>query len=157
MSPVRKSTVAVWLTLITVVMTGCAHLRGTFEEPQVRLTSFRILPADGMEQQFEIGLKIANPNRVALKVVGMSYRLKLRDYDIVNGVANDIPEIPAYSEAPVTLLASVNLMGGVRLIRSIMNDPDDSIAYLLSMKLDMSSALLPSVRLEEKGVIALTR
>ncbi len=143
--------------LVLLFALGCAHLRSDFEEPQVRLTSLRMLPTQDLEQQFEIGLKLSNPNASPLNLVGMSYRLKLRDFDILNGVARDIPEIPGYSEVPVTLLASVNLLGGVRLIRSLLSEPDGSIEFLLSMKLDIDSALLPSVRLEEKGAIALTR
>ncbi len=143
--------------LILLFASGCAHLRMDFEEPEVKLTSLRMLPHEGLEQRFEIGLKVSNPNRVALNLVGMSYRLELRDYDILSGVARDIPEIPAYAEVPVVLYASVNLIGGMRLIRSLLAEPDDSIEYLLSMKLDIDSTLLPSVRLEEKGAIALTR
>lgn len=152
-----SGTIKTGLLLVLLLALGCAHLTSDFEEPQVRLTSLRMLPTQDLEQQFEIGLKLSNPNASSLNLAGMSYRLKLRDFDILNGVARDIPEIPGYSEVPVTLLASVNLLGGIRLIQSLLSEPDGSIEYLLSMKLDIDSALLPSVRLEEKGAIALTR
>ena len=43
-------------------LSGCATINPHYEQPSVELVSFKVLPANGFEQNFEIGLKLTNPN-----------------------------------------------------------------------------------------------
>lgn len=157
MKRIKLKAYPIAILLLTLIVAGCAHLRIDFEEPTVKVVSLRALPADGMEQKFAIGLSITNPNAIALNLVGMSYRLSLKGYDLLGGVANDIPEIPAYSEVPLEITTSVNLLNSLRFIQSLLTEPADKIDYQLSAKLELNSKLWPAIRLVEKGEIALTR
>jgi hypothetical protein len=60
-----------------------------------RVTSFRALPSEGMAPRFLIGLHIINPNREAISLQGITYRVSLEGRKLLNGVANDLPEVPA--------------------------------------------------------------
>ena len=145
--------------MIALLLTlgGCAHLRTDFEEPRVKVVALRALPAKGMEQSFAIGLRITNPNSFTLGLVGMSYSLRVQGFDLLDGVANNIPEIPAYSEVPIELKASVNMLNSLRFIRTLLTQPQNTIEYELAAKLALSSRLFPTIRLVEKGEIALTQ
>ena len=47
-------------------LSGCATMNLDYEEPTIELISFKALPANGFEQNFEIGLKLTNPNNFEL-------------------------------------------------------------------------------------------
>lgn len=154
--------VAALMTLVLALMTlvllsGCAHLGLKLEQPQVKVVSLKVLPAEGMEQRFGIGLRITNPNGIGINLVGMSYSLRLQGYDLLSGVANDIPEIPAYSEVPLEIIANVDLFNGLRFIQSLLEKPTDQLSYELVAKLELESSLLPAIRIVERGSIALSR
>lgn len=145
------------LVFILVSLAACTQLRPDFEEPGVKVVSLRALPAEGMEQKFAIGLRITNPNTFALNLVGMSYHLKIQGYDLLDGVANDIPEIPAFADIPLQVTASVNMLNSLRFIRTLLSEPQDRIEYELGVKLALNSRLFPTLHLAEKGEISLTR
>lgn len=149
-----------WLViagLMLVLLGGCAHLGLKLEQPQVKVVSLRLLPSEGMEQRFGIGLRITNPNATGINLVGMSYSLKLQGYDLLSGVSNDIPPIDAYSEVPLEIIANVDLFNGLRFIQSLLENPTDNLSYELVAKLSLDSSLLPPIRIVESGNIALTR
>jgi LEA14-like dessication related protein len=141
---------AAWVLLAVFVMAGCASLKPGFEEPSVKVTAFRPLPSEGLAPRFEIGLRVVNPNPDPLKLRGMSYRVFLDDYEIVEGVANELPEVPAYGEADLKVLANVSLFDGIRLVNDLLSKPRDQVSYRLQAKLDIG-AMLPAIRVEEKG------
>jgi hypothetical protein len=117
------------IALVCVLsLPGCATLDPDYEQPTVTLSSFRALPAEGMLPNFEIGLRILNPNAQALNLDGIVYTISLDGYELVKGVGKDFPVIEGYSEEAVTLTASANLLAGMR-----------SRAALLSMNSKPSS------------------
>ncbi|AMV72322.1 hypothetical protein DBW_1970 [Desulfuromonas sp. DDH964] len=133
---------------------GCAGLGPGFEEPTVGLSSFRLLPAEGMAPRFEIGLHIVNPNRTPLKLEGIVYSLTLAGQKVVTGATSDLPEVPAYGEGDVTLTATTDLLRSIRLLASLLNQPQSVVTYALDAKLDIGS-LRPRIHLQEKGEISL--
>ncbi len=143
------------LMVIMVTISGCATISPDFEDPQVKVVSLRMLPPEDQAQGLVIGLRILNPNSSALNLVGMSYSLRLQGYDLLSGAKNDIPSIPAYSEVPVDVVATFNLINGLRFLQTMINKQDDIMNYELVAKLDVGSRLRPAVRVVETGQIRL--
>ncbi|MDX2367193.1 MAG: LEA type 2 family protein [Colwellia sp.] len=85
-----------------------------YEEPSVELVSFKALPANGFEQNFEIGLKLTNPNNFDLPFNGISYQLSIAGETLARGVAANIPTAEAYGESRFVVSVSTSLMGGSR-------------------------------------------
>ena len=108
-----------------------------------------------MAPQFEIGLHIINPNRAALELHGLAYRLKLQDFNILTGVASDLPVIDGYSEGDITLTATADMLGSIRWLANLVSTQTDSIAYELEAKLDLGP-FQPVVRVTQKGAIDLS-
>jgi len=133
---------------------GCAGLGPGFEEPTVGLSSFRVLPSEGMAPRFEIGLHIVNPNRTPLKLDGIVYSVTLAGQKVLTGATSDLPEIAAYGEGEVTLTATTDLLRSIRLLASLVNQPQNIVPYELDAKLDIG-ALRPRIHLQEKGEINL--
>ena len=96
-------------------LTACASLQSGFATPSVKLVSLTALPANGLEQRFAIGLRVANPNGTALNLVGMTYSIELEGFKLISGVSNNIPTIAAYDETLVEVEASVNCKWSSRM------------------------------------------
>jgi LEA14-like dessication related protein len=129
-------------------------MRPDFETPSVTVTSFRMLPSNSMTPEFEIGLKVTNPNAQALSLRGVAYTVSLDGTDLVKGVANELPVIDAYGSGDVTLTASPDVFGGIQFLAALMSDPRDSVTYSLEAKLDVGS-FVPAIRVRDEGEISL--
>jgi len=137
-----------------ITLFGCAGLEPGFETPTVGVSSFRILPSQGVAPQFEIGLHIVNPNRSALELEGIVYSVTLNGHRILTGATSDLPAIGAYSEGDVTLRATADLLSSVSLLGSLMQQPRETFTYELDAKLDIGS-LRPRIHIQEQGEISL--
>lgn len=103
---------------------------------------------------FEIGLRVMNPNREPLKLVGASYTVSLEGRDLIKGVANDLPVIEGYGEGTFTLAASADLIAGARFVSDVLRNEKDSVSYELEAKLDVGG-LRPAIRVRDAGEINL--
>jgi LEA14-like dessication related protein len=129
-------------------------MRPGYETPTVTVSSFRALPSEGMVPSFEIGLRVINPNREALELKGVSFTVRLEGHELTKGVGNKLPVIDGYGEGDLTLTATANLFGGIRLITDLMREQRDSFTYEFEAKLDIG-AFRPAIRVTDTGVIAL--
>ncbi|SEA37743.1 LEA14-like dessication related protein [Desulfuromusa kysingii] len=144
----------VLLLLLTFVVAGCASLFPRFEAPSVTVSSFQVVPGDSIVPTFEIGLHVINPNRNALKLQGLSYNVELEGYRVLSGVSNQLPEIEAYGEGDVLLLAKPDLFSTISLFTDLMNRPRDKYHFNLDAILDVGG-LMPKIRVNKKGEVAL--
>ena len=151
----RHLLVMIVMAAMLLLLAGCATLQPDFETPAVNVSSIRALPSEGIAPRFEIGLHIVNPNRNALTLQGIAYRLKLEGHEILTGVANDLPTIAGYGEGEVTLTATTSLLSSIRLFTELMNTPREAIAYDLEAKLDLGG-IRPAIRVSETGSIDLS-
>ena len=108
-----------------------------------------------MLPEFEIDLHVVNPNREALKLIGVSYTVSLEGHELIKGVGNDLPVIEGYGEGDITLNASADLFAGMGLIRELMSSHKDTLSYSFEAKLD-PGALRPSIRVKDSGEVSLT-
>lgn len=136
--------------LLVIGLTGCASLSPNYEQPTVTLSSFRALPSEGMTPSFEIGLRIINPNASALALSGVVYTVSVQGHELVKGVGKDFPVIEGYSQGDITLTASANLLGGIRLLGDLMQVENDALKYDFEARLDLAG-FHPSIRVHEKG------
>lgn len=144
------------LALLLLGLSACAQMTPNFEQPNVEVTTINMLPSQGMEARFLVGLRVSNPNRIALKVVGMSYDVSLEGIEIIKGVTSDVPTIPAYGSEEFSIPASANLVNSLKLLSRFIAKPKDKIKYSFGAKLDVGSTLLPALRITDGGEISLS-
>ncbi len=147
--------IATAIVIVTILLAGCAGMRPGWETPTVTVKAVRAIPSDGMLPEFEIDLHVVNPNREALKLVGVSYTVSLEGHELIQGVGNDLPVIEGYGEGDITLNASADLFAGVGLMRDLMSGGKDTLSYSFEAKLD-PGALRPSIRVKDAGEVSLT-
>ena len=144
------------LLLVAIVIVSCAPLLSNFETPGVSVSSFRIMPGKSIVPTFEIGLHVTNPNRVPLKLQGLSYNVELEGYRVLSGVSNQLPEIEAYGEGDVLLLARPDLFSTISLFTDLMHQPRDNFSFNLDAFLDIGG-LFPKIHVNKQGEIALPK
>lgn len=149
-----RSRFAVAILAAASLLQACGALRPGFETPTVTVNSFRALPSNGVLPDFEIGLRVMNPNRDALKLAGVSYTVSLNGHEVIQGVSSEMPVIDGYGQGDVVLRATPNLLAGVRLIADFASASTDSLDYELEAKLDLGG-LYPSIRVADSGTVSL--
>ena len=140
---------------MVVSLTACSALKPGYEKPQVSVTSIALAPnSNSMVPAFLIGLKVTNPNRDALTLKGISYTLSVDDHQVLSGVNADLPEIPAYGSADISMTASPDLLNSAKVISQFLAHPQEAMAYQFKAKLD-AGRLWPYITIEESGKLDL--
>ncbi len=137
---------------LTLLITACANLTPGFEEPSVEVTSIRLDNSIGLAPEFDISLRLTNPNRDALQVDGLTYTLYLAGNKLASGVTGDVPNMPGYSETRVNLRASLSLFGSLGLLNRLMNEHQETIDYELVTGLDVGR-FYPKITIRQQGVL----
>ena len=143
----------VFLLFMISLLSACAGQLRDYEDPKVNIASFKSLPNEGSGPRFEITLNIINPNATPLELRGLSYSLILEDHEVLTGVSNKLPVIPAYGEADIIIHATVDLLSSIRLIVDLMQKRREGIDYVLKAKLD-PGGLRPSIRVTREGSLS---
>ncbi len=84
----------------------------------------------------------------------MSYDISMEGNKIVSGVANDLPDIGPYDEAAVTVIAQINLIGSINLLRDLTRRSSDTVSYDFNARMDLGQAY-PIVTIGETGKLRL--
>ncbi|HNC70160.1 MAG TPA: LEA type 2 family protein [Pseudomonadales bacterium] len=142
------------MLLLAVMLAACAGLTGPVENPRVTVTSLRLLPADGVEQRIEVGLRLLNPNSFDLHAKGLVISLGLNGVPLLKGATSELPLVPAYGEAQAKLTLNLSLMSGLRLMSRLAQQPDEPLQYRLEARLDLRRPLWKRLMLMEQGEIA---
>jgi LEA14-like dessication related protein len=140
-----------------LLLAGCASLNREMaraEKPRISLSSLKILPSDGIEQRIQLGLRVLNPNGFAIAARGLVVDVRFNDIEVLNGVASDLPLLPAYSEIQVPVIVTANLLSMARLMQVLMEHPDDPLHYRLEARLDLKRVLGGRIRILEQGEIS---
>lgn len=138
-----------------LLLSACSGLMPRYEAPTVSITSVRAVPSQGALPDFEVGLRVINPNRDALGLVGISYTVSLEGNELIRGVGRDFPRIEGYGQEDLTITASANLFAGIRLISELMNSPRQDVRYDIEAKLDLGG-LRPTLTVRDSGMMSLS-
>jgi len=146
--------------LLAVLLNGCATLIPHFEQPQVNVVSIKAPNRGSVDQQFRVGLRVSNPNSMALDVKGMSYELSIDGIALASGVTADIPLVAAYSEVNFEVPISVSLLNSLRLFKRLVESPQaegrKALPYELKARIDVGGPWVPRITVSEQGEIPLS-
>ena len=149
-----KAVTRISIVLAALLLGACATLRQDFKDPGVALVSITPQIRNLFAPEFDIVLRVSNPNRYALEIAGLSYTLDLQGIRLIEGVATGLPEIPGYGEANVSLSATADLAAGLSLIGDLLQRPSDTVEFELNADLDLGT-FYPMVKIQRRGSISL--
>jgi LEA14-like dessication related protein len=137
-----------------LLLAGCVSIPSDFKEPAVSLVSITPQIENLFAPEFDVVLRVTNPNRMALDVAGIHYTIHLQGNKLIDGVANDLPIIAAYGEADIGLRARADLMAGINLLSDLLKQPDRNVDFELNAEIDLGT-LYPMIRVQRSGTISL--
>ncbi len=139
------------VSIVALLLAGCAGLSPYDEAPEVNITSFTLSPESaGMVPRFNIGVQVINPNRAGLSLNGMNYSILIDGNRILSGATADLPEVPGYGTADFMIEASPNLLGGARLFSEILARERSDFGYTFRARLDVGG-IRRYINVEESG------
>ena len=97
---------------IAISLAGCTGLPPGAQAPTVTISDFGVGNAGLFEQQFNLKLRIQNPNPEEFKVDGMAFDLEINDQQFARGVGNEMVTVPRYGSAFMSVEA-VSTLGGL--------------------------------------------
>ena len=139
--------------LAILLLASCTLLQSPLEPLQLSVQSIQLLPAEGLQQRFRLGLRVANPNSARLVFEGASFKLSINDYDVLQGVSDDIPPIEGFSEATFKVDVASNLINSLRLISESMEKPEQKFRYSITAKLQLRKPFRRQIEVSNQGVI----
>lgn len=141
-------------SLGALLLAGCSSRpKQPFEQPEVMLTSFGLLPSEGLAPRFRIGLRILNPNSTPLRLRGLVYNVELEGQRVLSGATSRLADVPPYSESEVELNAGIDLLSSLRFFNQLIGEPGrERMRYLFRARLD--AAELAPLTLEESGELS---
>ena len=128
-----------------------SHRYKEFLMPEISLVSVQVLPASGLEQPFELGLRIRNPNNVHIAVIGLSLRAELNDFPVLSGVTNDVPALEPFGETTATVIVGSNLINALRQLVDLLQTGAEPIDYKLEARLAVNMPNRTRLVLKHKG------
>jgi LEA14-like dessication related protein len=105
---------------ITGVVAACAAWGLKSAPPNIKLAAIRPLELQGLENRFEVDLRIFNQGDQPLVVRGIQCDLNLNDRNFATGVGRAETQIPAYGSDTVTLTVYSSMLDMARLIHGLI-------------------------------------
>lgn len=134
-----RSGTKIYVLLSVFLLTACASMPSDFQQPAFSIMNIELRNSSGLSPEFEVTLRITNPNRVSLDIVGMSYDIFLEGNKVISGVSNDFPKIEPYGEDTVSVKSQISLVGSINLLRDLARRNNDLIRYEFNARLDIGS------------------
>lgn len=102
------------MLMIAAVLTGCSGLPPGAQAPSVTIADIGMSGAGLFEQQFNLRLRIQNPNPDEFRVDGIAFDLELNDQPFAKGVGNQVVTVPRYGSGLLPVEAVSTTSGLVR-------------------------------------------
>ncbi len=146
----------VMVLMWTFSVLGCASLQSQQKPPKVDLTSLYLLPAQGLSQRFNIGIKILNVDRQPLDIQGLHVQLELDGLTLMEGAAPLALSVEGYNEATANVVVSSNLLSSLRFVNKWLKEPGNTqLHYGMTVNLDVKGRFSDLV-VKQSGTVDLT-
>ncbi len=154
---VSRSIQSITFILLTFFLASCQTITENMNTPEVSLVNISQGERVGFQQNFNLSLKVTNPNAKALSLVGLTYELQLDGFDLIKGAANDVPQIAGYSDALVDVQATIGFIEGMQFLNSLFSKNQPELDYKLKVNLDTGLPIIGVIPVVNDGAIDLSK
>lgn len=126
--------------LLALFLSACAAGMTTMEPPNVTLADLRPRGMTVFEQQYDIALRIQNPNDRALAINGLNFTVDLNGKEFARGVGNEKTIIPAFGDGLIHLTVTSSTFDWIRQLERFGKNQDKDFTYALSGSLYLDNA-----------------
>ena len=119
--------------LLCLWLTGC----GTFglKKPQVSLVDIRPAASTLLEQNFDLTLRLQNPNSVPLRASGLSFDLSVAGQHMASGLSNQAVNVAALGESEIKVRVHTSLGSWLKQLGKALQG-DGRLEYQLQGRLE---------------------
>lgn len=133
------------LFLAAVFTTACTGIPFNAKAPQVRVAEVNVKRLGLLEQVFDVGLRVNNPNDFDINIEGLEFQLEINSREFATGNAHTHTRIPAFSSAVVhvdTTMQSNKLLDQLKTFPEILKE---GVPYRIHgrIKIDRAADWLP--------------
>ena len=122
------------------VLAGCAGVpTGEMAPPSVTIADFGVGSASLFEQQFNLKLRIQNPNPEDFRVDGVAFDLEINGEPFAKGVGNQALTVPRYGSGFMPVEAVSSLGGVVKQFSRIVQGDGPVFTYRIKGSLSVAS------------------
>jgi LEA14-like dessication related protein len=136
---------------------GFKLARRYVKTPEITLIGLRIVEASLFEQRYRVRLRLFNPNRIALPVQAMRWRIELVGERFAKGETSEPLRIPAQGATEFELTVKTSLMRLGRSLVNLLMRPYSGVDYRLSGEIDLGLPLLKNIPFSYQGNVDLLR
>jgi LEA14-like dessication related protein len=129
------------LAIVAVLLPGCAGLPAGSEAPVVTLADFGVAGGSLFEQQFNLKLRIQNPNNEELRVDGVAFTLELNDAPFASGVGNQPVTVGRFGAALLPVDGFSSLGGVIRQVGRFVQGDQRALRYRIKGNLSLAGGL----------------
>lgn len=119
---------SVVLLFLIGLLAGCATMQQQFQSPKVTLTRLSLEQASLLEQRYSVGLRVQNPNDLALPIAGMAYSFRVNGRELATGVSDQRIRLGAYDEQEITVSVTSNALDIVALASELSRSKADTLS-----------------------------
>ncbi|OWY39205.1 hypothetical protein CEK28_10065 [Xenophilus sp. AP218F] len=112
--------------MLALLLGACSTL--DYKKPQISVSDIQPGKTTLFEQNFDLTLRVKNPNDVALKAKGLQFDLNVGGERLGSGVSGKPLSIPAMGEGLVSLQLTTSLPAWLRQLGNLSRN-DGKIAY----------------------------
>ena len=145
---------AIWL-LVTLVLTGCAGVGKSLEQPRINLANIKVEEMTGLETAFLVQLRVFNTNETDLNVSGIECDLDINDQRFATGVSKTDVTIPSYGSELVSVTVYTSVLSMVRSMMSLPHHQELSYRLKGKLRINDESMLLPTLPFKSEGKVSL--
>jgi LEA14-like dessication related protein len=140
------------LLLPSMLLIGCAT---TPKMEPLEVTLSDIVPGQMsiLEQEYQVKLRVQNPNNFDIPLEGAAYQIELNDKSFAKGVARQSVTVPKYGDATIDGTAISDLSGVLSQITQLTKGTPEKFRYRIKGKLGRSDG--SSIPFEKVGEIDL--
>ena len=117
------------LLLSAAIIAGCAGLPSGMEAPSVTIADFGAGSVGMFEQQFNLRLRIQNPNAEDLRIDGIAFELEINGAPFAKGVGNQAVTVPRYGSGFMPVEAVSSLGGLLKQFGALMQSDKPGFRY----------------------------
>ncbi len=135
------SSKTVLLLMAAAALAGCAGLPPGVEPPTVTISDFGVGSASLFEQQFNLRLRIQNPNAEDLKIDGIAFDLEINDQPFAKGVGNQAVTVPRFGSGFMPVEAVSSLGGLLRQFGQFVQGEKPGFRYRIKGSLSIAGGM----------------
>ena len=119
------------ILIVSLVMGACAGVPQRLEPVDVTLSNIAPGEIGLLEQEYQVRLRVQNPNDVDIPIDGFAFQIDLNDKPFAKGVSNQRLTVTRFGEAMLQAKAVGTLSAMIGQILALQRNAPDKLRYRL--------------------------